>query len=159
MPSSIGHALVAGAVGAVMAPAQTTRRYWIAGIACAIVLDIDAIGRPFGRGDVDFLGGHRALTHSVPFAVMLGMVVTATTLRAVRWNGERVRIMAYLVLATMLHGALDAFASYGEGVAFLLPFSATRFASPWQPLRALNEIWLVWLPTTLVILGVRWRKR
>src|SRR5947207_10154757 len=69
MPSSIGHALVATAIGAPLAPAAPTRRYWIAGVLCAVLPDLDAVGHPFGWGDLGFLGGHRALSHSISFKI------------------------------------------------------------------------------------------
>ncbi len=158
MPSSIAHALVSTAIGAPLAPAVPTRRYWIAGILCAVLPDLDAIGRPFGWGDLEFLGGHRALTHSIFFAVMLGLVVAALGFRDVRWQGHRGWIMAYLVLATASHGALDALASYGDGVAFFFPFSAARYAAPWRPLQGFNEILWIWLPAaciTVIVMRMR----
>ncbi len=155
MPSSIGHALVASAIGAPLAPGGPGRRYWIAGILCAVLPDLDAVGRPFGWGDLGFLGGHRALTHSVIFAVVLGLVVAELAFRDARWHGYRGRIIAYLVLATASHGALDAFAAYGDGVAFFSPFSATRYTAPWRPLDLVNEICWIWIPAALIILTVR----
>jgi len=123
------------------------------------VPDLDAIGRPFGLGDLSFLGGHRALTHSLPFAVVLGVAVAWFAFRHSAARGSLSRIAAYLVLATASHGILDAFASYGEGVAFLYPVSTGRYAAPWRPLEALNEIWWVWLPASLFILRVRQLRR
>ena len=155
MPSSIGHALVATAIGAPLAPAVATRRYWIAGVLCAVLPDLDAVGRPFGWGDLGFLGGHRALTHSIFFAVVLGLVVAELAFRDVRWQGYRGRIIAYLVLATASHGALDAFAPYGGGVEFFAPVSAVRYAAPWLPLDLVNEIFWIWFPAVLTIVIVR----
>jgi len=155
MPSSIGHALVATAIAAPLAPAAPTRRYWFAGVLCAVLPDLDAVGRPFGWGDLGFLGGHRALTHSIIFAVVIGLVVAQLGFRDVRWKGYRGRIIAYLVLATASHGALDAFAPYGDGVEFFSPFSAVRYAAPWRPLDLVNEIFWIWFPAVLTIVTVR----
>lgn len=152
MPSSISHGLVAVAVGGAMLPQPTARRCWVAGVLCAILLDLDAIGRPFGRGDVTFLGGHRAITHSLAFAVLLGAVVAWTTFRDPRWDQQRVRIAGFLITATALHGVLDAFASYGDGVTLLWPFSTERYSSPWQPLKGPNEIWWIWVPVVSVLM-------
>jgi inner membrane protein len=123
------------------------------------VPDLDAIGRPFGLGDLSFLGGHRALTHSLPFAVVLGVAVAWFAFRRSAAPDSLARIAVYLVLATASHGILDAFASYGEGLAFLYPLSTTRYAAPWRPFDALNEIWWIWLPASLFILGVRQLRR
>jgi inner membrane protein len=155
MPSSVGHALVAVAIGTPLAAPTVTRRYWIAGVLCTVLLDLDAIGRPFGWGDVVFLSGHRALTHSILFAAVLALAIGGIGFRDARWDGSRTRILTYLFLATASHGALDAFAAYGDGVAFLFPFSAVRYVAPWRPLRGLNEILWIWLPAILLIMLVR----
>ena len=156
MPSSGGHALAALALAAAARPPAPARRFWIAVAACAVLPDLDAVGRPFGRGDVAWLGGHRALTHSLAFAALLASVVVAVWFRAPTWAGWRGRIWAALALGTASHGLLDALAVYGEGVAFLAPFSTRRFAAPWQPFEGVvPEMLLVWLPGALVLLGVR----
>jgi inner membrane protein len=158
MPSSIGHALAAVALGGAFAPSNATRRFWIAGALCAVLPDIDAVGRPFGRGDLALLGGHRALTHSLLFAVVLSFAVTWMLFRGDGWGGYRLRVGVLLFLATISHGVLDAFASYGEGVGFFQPFTAIRYASPWRPLTPLNEVWFIWLPAVLV-LALAWFRR
>ena len=37
-------------------------------------------------------------------------------------------------LATISHGALDAFTDAGLGVGFLIPFDDMRYFAPWRPL-------------------------
>lgn len=155
MPSSIAHGLTAVALGSMFYPAERAKLYVVAA-AGAVLLDIDALGRPFGRGDVGWLGGHRGLTHSVPFAAALAAAVVFAWCRGPEWKGRRLGVWAYFALAFALHGALDALASYGEGVMFLAPFSASRFRAPWQPFhQILPEIIGVWLPT----LGIVWYQR
>jgi inner membrane protein len=126
---------------------------------CSVLPDVDAIGRPFGLGDLSFLGGHRALTHSLPFAFLLGVAVAWLVVRQWPEQGSFRRVAIYLVLATASHGVLDAFASYGDGVAFFFPFSTARYAAPWRPIRALNEVWWIWLPATIVIIAFRMVRR
>lgn len=155
MPTSVSHALAAGAIGAIMAPETTNRRYWIVGVACAVALDLDTIGRPFGHPDIAFLGGHRALTHSLPFAVALGAVATIAFFRANMWDGHRWRIAAYLTLATASHGLLDLLTTRGQGVGLLMPFNSIRYESAWRPVMGLNELWIVWLPLTALIVIAR----
>jgi inner membrane protein len=143
--------LVAAAIGARAAPASVSWRYWVAGISCAVLLDIDAIGRPFGLGDLAFFGGHRALTHSMLFAIILGLSVTYFGFRDRRWDGSSLRIAVYLIMATASHGLLDAFASYGSGVAFFYPLSVRRWSAPWQPIGATSEILWIWIPAALFL--------
>lgn len=159
MASTVGHVLTGVAFGTAILPRTTSRRVWIAGVVCAALPDIDAIGRPFGWGDVAFLGGHRGLTHSLLFALILGLLVTLMWFRDGPWNKAHTRIALYLVVATAAHGVLDAFTSYGPGVAFFFPFSSTRYVSAWRPLQAANEIAWVWLPTILVITAGSWVRR
>ena len=156
MPSSVSHALAAVAIGAPLAPPRTTPRYWVVGILCSVTLDLDAVGRVFGGGDLAVVGGHRALTHSLLFAVVVGMLATWTAFRDAHWDGARLRIAAYLILATASHGILDAFTSYGSGVAFLFPLTPVRYSSPWRPLNGLNEALYIWTPAILLI-AVAWR--
>lgn len=156
MPTSVSHALAAGAIGAILVPESTNRRYWIVGVACAVAVDLDAIGRPFGHPDIAFLGGHRAVTHSLPFAVALGAVATIAFFRQQMWDGHRWRIGAYLVLATASHGLLDLLTTRGQGVGLLMPFNSVRYESAWRPVQGLNEIWIVWLPLLAVIVIARW---
>ncbi len=146
MPTSVSHALAAGAIGAVMAPATTTRRYWIVGVACAVVVDISAVGRLFGYPDIALFGGHRALTHSLPFAVALGAIAAIVFFRGRTWTGNRWRVAGYLMLATASHGLLDLLTTRGQGVGLLMPFNGVRYESAWRPVQGLNEIWIVWLP-------------
>jgi inner membrane protein len=157
MPSSIGHALTAVAIGAPLAPATAGRRFWFAGILCTVLPDLDALGRPFRLGDVEFLGGHRALTHSILFAVIVSVAVTWSAFRSSQWNGSRGRILVFLLLAMVSHGVLDAFTAYGGGVAFLYPFTRAHYVAEWQPVRGLvDEALWIWLPAA-VLVGVVWR--
>jgi hypothetical protein len=91
--------------------------------------------------------------------VVVGLVVSWAAFRDVRWDGYRTRIATFLAIATASHGILDAFASYGEGIGFFQPFTATRFAPSCRPLTALNEVWWIWLPAILAIVLARLRRR
>ena len=155
MPSSLSHAMAAVAIGAAMAPKTPWRPLVITGAVCAMVPDLDALPRLFGGHDIAALGGHRGFTHSITFAVLGGLVV------APWWKDGRGRVFAYIFLATLSHGVLDAFSNFGRsaGVAFLMPFAATRFSAPWQPIRSeLTEfVWCLAPLTCLAWLALRIR--
>jgi membrane-bound metal-dependent hydrolase YbcI (DUF457 family) len=152
MPSSVGHAFAALAVGVALGPPMRSRRFRVALATCAVLPDVDAIGRPFGLGDLQWLGGHRAFTHSLLFAGLLAAAVVALAFRARVWDRWRWRLWAALALGIVSHGVLDALAVYGRGVMFLAPFSTRRFEAPWQPFDAvLPEILLLWLPGCVVL--------
>src|SRR4051812_35262328 len=131
MPSSISHAMAAVAIGGAIAPRTSWRPLVITGAVCAVLPDIDALPRLFGGSDIAAFGGHRAFTHSIAFAVLSGVAVSLF-----RWS-QRWRVFAYISCATLSHGVLDAFSNFGQssGVGFLMPFAATRFQAPWQPIR------------------------
>ncbi|MGQ0767143.1 MAG: metal-dependent hydrolase [Gemmatimonadota bacterium] len=160
MPSSIAHGLTAAAIGFAFFPDERPRRVIAIAAVGAVLLDVDAVGRPFGLGDLAFLGGHRALTHSPVFALLLGSVIVAVAYRGSTWQSQQLRICLCLSLAFVAHGVLDAFTAYGEGVMFLAPFSAHRFKAPWLPFRGiLPEIVGIWLPMAGLISYNRWRAR
>jgi membrane-bound metal-dependent hydrolase YbcI (DUF457 family) len=124
-----------------------SRRLVTVTAVAAMVPDVDAIGRPFGAGDIGFLGGHRAVTHSIFFAVGIAALLASL------WRGEASRkrrgmIFVYVLAVMSSHGILDAFTRYGEGVAFLAPLSMVRWKSPWQPFSGiLVETIILWLPS------------
>jgi membrane-bound metal-dependent hydrolase YbcI (DUF457 family) len=105
-----------------------------------------------------WLGGHRALTHSVFFAVIVAGLLTvlwkglASGVHAPRW-----RIFAFLASAMIAHGFLDMFTDDFPAVAIFAPFSWQRFEAPWEVFHpAWIEILVVWIPCWLFL---RYRNR
>lgn len=118
--------------------------------------DLDAIGRPFGRGDLALLGGHRAVTHSVFFAALAAAAIALSQRKQA--PSRQLRIGLYAAVVVVSHGLLDALSSYGEGVAFFAPFWAYRFKFAWQPFTSiLAEVIALWVPAALVF--QLWLKR
>ncbi|HYI04809.1 MAG TPA: metal-dependent hydrolase [Reyranella sp.] len=152
MPSSVAHGFAAAALGAALLPGRVFRRLALSGVASAVLLDIDAIGRPFGHGDIGWLGGHRALTHSLFFAAVVGGLLVFFWRRRLGERGMRLRAFAFFFTAMAAHGVLDTFTDYGDGVAFLAPLSWERFESSWEPFQGLwEEVIIVWLPCYLLL--------
>lgn len=129
MPSSWTHAAFAITAAASLMPRDRPRWSWPSVAIAVVVLDVDALPRLWGGGDLMWLGGHRALTHSLPFALALGAVLTMALAR-----DFAPRVWLALAAAIATHGALDALASYGEGVQFFAPFIDARYKSSWLPL-------------------------
>ena len=80
-------------------------------------------------GDLQALGGHRAFTHSITFAVLLGFGASLMTLVDGRWAGYRSRLAVFVAVVTALHGVLDIFTSIGattSPVQFFSPFLDAR---------------------------------
>jgi inner membrane protein len=150
MPSSIAHASVAVLSSPLLSPRWRTRRVIGLTAVAAALPDLDAIGRPFGRGDIDWLGGHRALTHSLFAALAIATLSLAFIGREAK-PGERWRVFLFVLFVVASHGLLDAFSAYGEGVALFAPFTMYRWKSAWQPFGGLwSELFALWLPAALV---------
>ncbi len=76
--------------------------------------------------------GHRGATHSILFAIVVGLFVAiAARLSSLR-SPLRVGVLGAIVFGS--HGLLDTFTDGGLGIALLWPFSNERFFAPWQPL-------------------------
>jgi membrane-bound metal-dependent hydrolase YbcI (DUF457 family) len=171
MPSSFSHAMIAVAGGSIIAPRRLLRPFLIAGAICAVLPDIDAIGRPFyGReGDLQFLGGHRGFTHSLLFAPLLGLAVACATLGSARWHGYRVRLGIFIALATFSHPLLDTITSIGvhtDGVQFLYPFSTHRYTMSRHLVHGpFSELFYLFLPLLFLtrfawhVRGIPWPRR
>ncbi len=134
----------------------------MAAAACAALPDIDVLWSPLQLADTSPFA-HRAITHSLVFALVAAVVVTAVWFRRERRTGF------VLLLALLSHSCLDALSTYSLGVAFFEPFSAHRFRFPWTPLGRPNgavasqlilESLVVMAPAVLLgWLGLRTRHR
>ena len=131
MASSWAHAMAAVTVVAAFAPRATASVAWMAAGVSAVALDIDAVGRLWtGGGDVMWLGGHRALTHSLAFAAGIGVVIMLGLWRATPGAARRLGLWLVVTVAIATHGGLDALTGYGEGIQFLAPWSSERYSAP-----------------------------
>ena len=145
-------------------------RALLLGAFCAALPDIDVIGFGYGVGYGD-LWGHRGLTHSLVFALLLSTVIVALCYRR-----ESKAVMAgmtlYFFLATVSHAVLDALTDGGLGVAFFSPFDTTRYFLPVRPVAVSpigireffneeavhvlqSELMWIWLPTAALFILLR----
>jgi inner membrane protein len=157
VPSSIAHASVAVVASPLLPARWRTPRVvgWTAVAAAAP--DLDAIGRPFGYGDLAILGGHRGFTHSIAAAALMAALAFLLVAHGAE---RRDRMYVALIVAGVVasHGLLDAFTTYGEGVAFFAPFSLHRWKANWRPFGGLwSEVIALWLPAALIY--ALWLKR
>ncbi len=86
MASPISHVVVAVALGSALKLPKAPIRLWLLGAACAVVPDVDVIGFWLGVPYDDLLG-HRGLTHSLPFAGAVSLLIVAAAFRGERWDG------------------------------------------------------------------------
>lgn len=171
MPSIFAHALAGAALATTVAPRAATRRIWIIAALCAAVPDVDAVGRPFGNLSLESVfGGHRGITHSLAFAIILGVIAASLVVRG-RYSGHaRLRLWFAFALATASHGVLDMLSVIGDGAALWAPFSWTHYEFLWRPIGDLgpgrggparlvelvgNELLWVGLPSLLLVATAR----
>jgi inner membrane protein len=90
----------------------------LAGVLCSVIPDLDVIGFKFGV-EYEEMFGHRGVTHSIFFAVVLALLVTFAFFR----NGNTSQPIAFLFLflSTLSHPVLDALTNGGLGVGFFAP--------------------------------------
>ena len=131
MASAFGHALAAFAIGKSIAFKKQSRKFWLLGIVCSILPDADVLSFVFGIPYLD-MWGHRGITHSIFFAILLALVFTFLFFKN---NSKKTLVFFYLFLATVSHGVLDAMTTGGEGVAFFAPFENSRYFLPWREIK------------------------
>src|SRR5262245_17615512 len=93
-------------------------RTYVIGGMCSILPDIDVIGFRFGVKYGDVLG-HRGLTHSIFFSVIVSFLLTRLILKKdSETQGRAILVFFFLFCCTVSHGIFDAFTDGGLGVAF-----------------------------------------
>jgi len=167
VPTPVSHAAVGFAIAAWTQQRPPTRRVCLVAAACAALPDIDVFGSPLHLADSS-LFAHRAITHSLAFALLAAAAATLIFFRSPEWTQRRARIAVILGLALVSHACFDALSRYSWGVEFFAPFSAQRFRFPWTPLgdpsglagQLIQEALVVFLPAVLIgWLGLRIRRR
>ena len=168
MPSAITHALVGGALSTLAPRKFRGVRLGIVLAAAAAIPDLDVLAFRFGIPYSHPLG-HRGLSHSLPFALLVAVVIWAWLVAGGRrLSRSSVELFVVVFVACASHGFLDAFTDAGLGVGFFIPFSDERYFFPWRPIRTSplslgaffsgegiailrsEAIW-VWIPTGLVL--------
>ena len=156
------HAFVGLGLGNVLTGRRMPLLFWLLAAILPTVPDFDA----FSYHSYGNIWGHRGWTHSLMFALVLGVVVAAVTFRYFKINLWVLAAFFFLIIAS--HGVLDALTFGGFGIPFFWPFYNERFGS-WGPvplpigmefpdprkypaIRA--ELLWVWLPTIVLVILV-----
>ncbi|MDR4459922.1 MAG: metal-dependent hydrolase [Nitrospirales bacterium] len=133
MASAFGHVMVAYAMGKSFKSQVHTSRFWWFTVVCCLVPDADVLGLVLGI-PYEHVLGHRGFTHSIVFAMLVGLVVPSLAVPTTRYGTRRYWVFAlYFFLVTLSHGILDALTDGGLGIAFFAPFDSTRYFFPWRP--------------------------
>jgi inner membrane protein len=175
MPTAFTHGFVALALGKTAVTKKMPPRFWVLSVLCAVLPDADVIGFRYGIRYGDLLG-HRGFSHSLLFALLLGMFVVFLAFRDVpKFSKKWWALAAYFFVVTASHGLLDAMTTGGLGIGFFIPFDDTRYFLPWRPVAvsairlskflsasSMHVLWsefiCVWIPAMLLMGGVwAWR--
>jgi len=172
VPTILTHPAVPLMLGLALGRARIARPLLAAGIGAAIAPDLDVIGFRLGIGYAEDLG-HRGISHSLLFAVVLGLLALA----AAPWlRTRRASAFAFVAASAASHGLLDMCTNGGLGVALLWPFSDARLFFPAHPIQVSpfslgrvfgpdaarlfgSELLWVWLPCALAGLAVLMLRR
>ena len=168
MPTIFSHAFFGTAIGSTLAPKQLRARFLILTALCAILPDLDVVSFVF-RVSYASMMGHRGISHSITFAVLIGCLIAVLCFRG--HEVSRWKLALYFSGATLSHPLLDMLTNGGLGVALLAPFSNERFFFPWRPVQVspigvgffsergvaviVSELLWIWLPA-VVIAAVLW---
>ena len=175
MASVFGHAFASVALGSAYAKEITSRKFWILGIICAVLPDADVLSFRFGISYESFWG-HRGFTHSLLFALLVGVLITPLFYRYSFRARKYWIYVSFFSLSTASHAVLDAMTTGGLGVAFFAPFDNERYFLPFRPIQVSpigvknffgeagwqviqSELLWIGLPGMLLIFTVRAIKR
>ena len=169
MPTIFSHSLAAVALGTCFPHGKLPLRFWVLAAGCSALPDIDVIGFGLGTGYGDLLG-HRGLTHSLFFALIIAFFVVFVFFKDMqRFSSRWWMLVAFFFVVTASHGVLDAMTNGGRGVAFFAPFSNGRYFFPWRPIEVsplgidrflsarglevmMSEFKWIWIPSGVVML-------
>jgi inner membrane protein len=141
--------------------------FWGLAALLPVVPDLDAFSTAFYGGP----WGHRGFTHSLAFALVLGMVTAGLTFRCFRQKWWPLAAVFFVIVAS--HGLLDACTWGGYEIPFFWPLPgrqgnwgpipvsdiAFEFPDPRHSRAVRAELLWVWLPTAVLVgLAVAYRR-
>jgi inner membrane protein len=134
MASAFGHAFTAIAIGSGYNDQSRNWKFLFIGIVCSVLPDADVLSFKFGI-PYEAFWGHRGFTHSILFAVLLGLIATTLFYKSQLTTKKGLSYILFFIFCTLSHGMLDAMTTGGLGVGFFLPFDDTRYFFPWRPIK------------------------
>ena len=172
MPTIFTHAAVPLALAVGAGQRAVSRRLAVAGGIASIAPDFDALGLhlgvPYGSPF-----GHRGFTHSLVFAVALGVIA----LLASGWlRTSKPKAFMFVAISAASHGLLDMCTNGGRGVALFWPFTDERYFFPWRPIEVspltlgrllsdrgrdvfASELMWVWVPALVLFASIAVARR
>ena len=171
MPTIVSHAAVPLALGIGLGNKTIPRPLLVAGLVASMLPDADVIFFRFGA-TYDDVWSHRGFSHSLGFAIVLGLIA-ALSLRRL---APPLVAFAFIAVSAASHGLLDMMTNGGHGIAILWPLNDQRYFFDWRPIRVAplvlsrfparaaaivkTEALWIWLPAIAVVLALRaWRRQ
>ena len=132
MASLVTHPIIPLAVAVVLGRKIVPLSVAAIGVLLSGLPDADSIAFRFG---IPYSSpfGHRGFTHSIGFALFMAVLASLAMRKTI---AHHFAVFIFLFVSILSHGLLDAFTSQGNDVAFLWPFSDTRFFFPFHPVEA-----------------------
>jgi inner membrane protein len=166
MATIISHAAVPLAIGAGLGRRRIPPSLLLAGVVASMLPDADVILFRFGA-TYDTSWAHRGFSHSLGFAIVLGLLAAA-------WLRTKVApqvAFGFVAFAALSHGLLDMLTNGGHGVAIVWPATSQRYFFGWRPIQvsplaasrfvtrmgriAITEFIWIWVPASIVALALR----
>jgi inner membrane protein len=160
--SVLSHPAVPLSLSIVLGPERVPAGLTAVACVASVLPDVDALGFAAGIPYGHPLG-HRGLTHSLSFALVVAVACTAFSKRL---GASAAMTFALVFISAASHGVLDAMTTGGLGVAFFSPFAntryffsrrvilvspigITRFLSEWGLQVLKSELLWIWLPAAV----------
>src|SRR5208282_230426 len=115
MPTVYTHAMVGVTLGYLCTRRRRAWPFWVMAAALPVIPDLDTLG--FARSNS--IWGHRGFTHSLAFAMALGLTATVVVGWYLRMGFWRLAVLFSVIAAS--HGLLDLLTTAGNGVALWWP--------------------------------------
>jgi inner membrane protein len=128
------HFAPAVALAVALGPRRIGWRLMVAGAVCGIVPDLDFLSIRMGFDRYGGTYGHRGFTHSLGFALLIGLLAALWTSSVAPGWRRRVGRGAFLALCTASHPLLDSLFDVGICSAWLWPLDGARHCLDWRPI-------------------------
>jgi len=166
MPTPFSHVWAAVALSPLFKNKRNYFKLLLLGMFCTVIPDADVIAFDFGI-PYGHLFGHRGITHSIFFSVLLGLLIVAIFYKGELKNGQWMPLFLFFFLCTFSHAFFDAMTNGGKGVAMFAPFYNERIFLPFRPIKVaplsweglmtdrgwrvlVSEFKVIWIPSILM---------
>jgi len=167
MPTPFAHVWAAVAISPLFKNKSSFFKMLFLGMFCTVIPDADVLAFDFGI-PYGHLFGHRGITHSIFFSVLLGLLIVFIFYNNTFKNTKQwLPLFLFFFLCTFSHAFFDAMTNGGKGVAMFAPFYNERVFLPFRPVKVapftieglmtdrgwrvlLSEFKVIWIPCILL---------